>query len=126
VCEETCPGTVDVVVKELRQILYEFDSYWVDFEYLYVMELMLIENDARRYVTEAIKIEKEMVLQEIREKAKGRVVLDCEDYNDLRTNIVDVIGKINSVANVDGKGRDDLTVDILIAAEGLSRRMSSG
>jgi|Transcript_33754 hypothetical protein len=90
------------------------------------MELMLIEDDARRYVTDAIKIEKEMVLLEIREKAKGRMVLDSEDYNDLRTRIVSVIGKINSVANVDGKGRDDLTVHILIAAEGLSRRMSSG
>lgn len=90
------------------------------------MELMLIEDDARRYVTEAIKIEKEMVLMEIREKAKGRIVIDSNDYNDYRARLVNVLGKINSVANIDGRGRDDLTVDILIAAEGLSRRMSSG
>ena len=35
------------------------------------------------------------------------------------------IGKINSVANIEGKGRDDLKADILIAAEGITRRISS-
>lgn len=62
-----------------------------------------------------------MVLLEIREKAKGRIVMDSEDYNNYRNRIVNIIGRINSVANIDGRGRDDLTVDILIAAEGLSR-----
>jgi len=39
--------------------------------------------------------------------------------------LVNIIGKINSVANTEGKGRDDLKVDILIAAEGMSRRSTS-
>ena len=39
--------------------------------------------------------------------------------------MVQQIGKINSVANIEGNGRDDLKVDILIAAEGLTRRISS-
>lgn len=86
---------------------------------------MLIEDDARRFINEAIKIEKEMVLLEVREKAKGRIILDSEIYNDQRNKIVDVIGKINSVANVEGKGRDDLKIDILTAAEGIYRRMQS-
>lgn len=35
-----------------------------------------------------------------------------------------VVGKLNSVANTEGKGRDDLTLDILVTAEGLHRRLS--
>ena len=34
------------------------------------------------------------------------------------------MANINSVANSDGKGRDDLGVEILIAAEGMLRRIS--
>lgn len=34
------------------------------------------------------------------------------------------LGKINSVANPEGMGRDDLTNDILLAAEGIYRRIS--
>jgi hypothetical protein len=40
------------------------------------MELMLIEADARRYITEAIEYEREMVFYEVKEKAKGKIVLD--------------------------------------------------
>lgn len=35
-----------------------------------------------------------------------------------------MIGKINSVANPEGMGRDDLSNDILLAAEGIYRRVS--
>jgi hypothetical protein len=86
---------------------------------------MLIEQDARRYITEAIKLEREMVMLEMKEKAKGRIVLDSARYNTTRASLVTLIGKVNSVANVDGKGRDDLGSDIMVAAEGLSRRFSS-
>lgn len=34
------------------------------------------------------------------------------------------MGKINSVANPEGMGRDDLSNDILLAAEGIFRRVS--
>jgi hypothetical protein len=37
----------------------------------------------------------------------------------LRRRFVTLSGQINSVANPEGKGRDDLTVEILIAAEGI-------
>lgn len=45
------------------------------------MELMLIESDARRFITEAIDTEKELTQLEVREKSKGRIVLDSPDYN---------------------------------------------
>jgi hypothetical protein len=35
-----------------------------------------------------------------------------------------VLGKINSVANPEGMGRDDLGHDVLLAAEGIYRRVS--
>ena len=34
--------------------LEEFDQTWVAYEQIYVLELMLIEADARRFITEAI------------------------------------------------------------------------
>jgi len=38
--------------------LQEFDHTWVAYEQIYVLELMLIEADARRFITEAIEPKK--------------------------------------------------------------------
>jgi hypothetical protein len=38
--------------------------------------------------------------------------------------LIQILGKINSVANPEGMGRDDLSNDILLAAEGIYRRIS--
>mgnify|MGYP000946932521 CR=1 FL=1 len=38
------------LVNEIRSILEEFDENWVEYEKLYVIELMLIEQDARRFI----------------------------------------------------------------------------
>jgi len=38
--------------------------------------LMLIEADARRFITEAIATEKELALIEGKEKSRGRIVID--------------------------------------------------
>jgi hypothetical protein len=85
---------------------------------------MSIEAEARKYITDAIDIEKQMQVLEIREKARGRILLDSDEYDKLRTLLANQIATINSVANADGKGRDDLGVEILIAAEGMLRRIS--
>ena len=42
-----------------------------------------------------------------------------EQYHSLRRELCEKISKINSVANINGKGRDDLSYDILLAAESL-------
>jgi hypothetical protein len=114
--------TVDTVVDEMVAFLEEFDGVWVCFERYYVRELMLIEADARRYITEAIEYEREMVFYEIKEKAKGKLVFDCPKYNMSRRRFVETLCKINSVANFEGKGRDDLSLDIMMKAEALVRR----
>ena len=61
-----------------------FDKYWVTFEQLYVFELMLIEADARRYITNAVEIEKDIADMEMKEKSRGKIFLGSEDYNNAR------------------------------------------
>jgi hypothetical protein len=46
---------------------------------LYIVELMQIEAEARKYVTDAIEIDKEVQELEDREKAKGTIVFDSEE-----------------------------------------------
>lgn len=60
--------------------LEEFDKTWVGYEQIYVLELMLIEADARRFITDAIESEKELSLIEIKEKSRGRIVVDSHEY----------------------------------------------
>lgn len=74
---------------------------------------MLIESDARRFVTDAIEIDKEITSAEVRERAKGKIMMDCPDYNKNRSKLIAIINKINAVANPEGKGRDDLQAEIL-------------
>ncbi len=61
---------------------------------------------------------------EIREKAKGRIVIDSPEYNKKRGELAIIMGQINSVANSEGKGRDDLKIQIVESAEGILRRIS--
>ena len=46
------------------------------YEQIYVLELMLIEADARRFITEAIETEKELAMIDIKEKQRGRIVVN--------------------------------------------------
>ena len=85
---------------------------------------MSIEADARRFILKAINVEKELSSIEIREKIKGKIVLNNEQYHSLRKKLTKIISQINSVANVEGKGRDDLGFEILLEAEGIIRRIS--
>lgn len=96
------------VINEIKEALEDFDANWVSYEELYVLELMLIESDARRFISEAIEIEKEITSAEVRERAKGKIMVDCPDYNKNWSKLIENINKINAVANPEGKGRDDL------------------
>ena len=50
--------------------------------------------------------------------------MDAHRYNSKRSKVIEILGKINSVTNSEGIGRDDLTNNILLAAEGIFRRVS--
>lgn len=41
---------------------------------------MLIEADARRFITDAIEREKELTQIETKEKSRGRVVFDTQEF----------------------------------------------
>lgn len=69
-------------------------------------------------------MDKDLQLVEAREKLKGRILFHNEDYTNIRKKLIQTISEINAVANVEGKGRDDLNVSILLEAEGILRRVS--
>jgi len=58
------------------------------------------------------------------EKLKGKVFVVNQDYTNLKRKLSKIISQINSVANTEGKGRDDLTFEILNEAEGILRRVT--
>ncbi|OMJ78668.1 hypothetical protein SteCoe_21474 [Stentor coeruleus] len=125
VCDETFAGTLIQIKAEISQCLKDFDALWVDFEQLYVHELMAIESDARRYIEQAIQLEHQITVLDSNYKEKNKSTIDSPEVFEMKSRLVTIIGKINSVANIEGKGRDDLTIDILNASEGLLRRMST-
>jgi len=51
---------VQYIIEDMAKHLDEFDQTWVAYEQIYVLELMLIEADARRFITEAIDTDKEL------------------------------------------------------------------
>lgn len=86
---------------------------------------MVIETDARRFIVEAIDIEKRLTQFEEKEIKKGAIFFqNSKEYNDMRKTFIDKICEINTVANVSGKGRDDLKIDILIQCEEIQKRVS--
>jgi len=124
IIEDTSNVTIQEVMDDMSKHLEEFDQTWVGYEQIYVLELMLIEADARRFITEAIETEKDLALIEQKEKSRGRIVVDTAEYSQKRSKLIQSLGKINSVANPEGMGRDDLGNEILLAAEGIYRRIS--
>ena len=80
--------TVVDVLEDMGKNLQEFDHTWVAYEQIYVLELMLIEADARRFITEAIDVEKELTQIEHKEKSRGRIVVDTPDFVTRRTKLI--------------------------------------
>ena len=80
--------TVPDVLEEMGKNLQDFDHIWVAYEQIYVLELMLIEADARRFITEAIENEKDLTNLEQREKSRGRIVMDTPEYNQKRSKLI--------------------------------------
>ena len=112
---------------ELVEILAVFDKSYSDFEQFYIYELMVIERDARRFVSEAICVEQQMQLMEAKLVQRGENVYENEAYNELRSEFIGLLAQINAVTNVNGKGRDDLTdIQILRAAENIGKELKPG
>lgn len=80
--------TVQEVFTDMAKNLQEFDHNWVAYEQIYVLELMLIEADARSFITEAIETEKDLTSIETREKSRGRIVVDTPEYLQKRSKLI--------------------------------------
>lgn len=109
--------------QELMEALRSFDAAWASLEHLYITELIQIEGKARFMVVEAIDLEKRLSLLESGSKVSGPSASPNPGLDAASTlaqaqyDLVQCICRLNSVANHRGKGRDDLGVDILVAAK---------
>ncbi len=88
------------------------------------MELMNNEVQARSLIAKAIEAEKELTSVEIRQKMKGKILLNSEDYLATRAKLCEIVCQINQTANYCGKGRDDLDHSILCQTQGILRRIT--
>ena len=98
---------------QLKEFLNNFDHLWSEYEQKYVSELMVIEGDARRYIIESINLET-VISQEYMQTAPMR-----QKLNQSRKSLLQNIGLVNTVANVEGKGRDDFEFELLEKSESL-------
>ena len=105
------------VKNELKNTLTNFDKNWVKYEEKYILELIDIEEKSRKLIVDAINIEKEITNYENKLNLRGKLVLNDKQYNQLRIKFIDIILNLNKVANVEGKGRTDLPIEILFKAE---------
>jgi hypothetical protein len=60
IIEDTNNITIVYIMEEMVKHLQSFDTVWVAYEQIYVLELMLIEADARLFITEAIEADKQL------------------------------------------------------------------
>ena len=88
IIEDTNNITIAYVMDEMAKYLEQFDQTWIGYEQIYVLELMLIEADARLFITEAIEVDKEIMQVEQREKARGRIVVDTAEYTERRSRLI--------------------------------------
>ena len=101
-------------LEELKKMIRAFDELWTIYENKYVYELMVIEQDARRFVIESINLEGSLMKLAKKGKTSGQ-----EQFDQQREAMLALICQINAVANVEGKGRDDFEWALMKTAEGI-------
>jgi len=96
--------------EELLEALGDLDSAWASFEYRYISDLIQIENRARQLVYEAVQAEQLLTQLENSPDATSEAKLRA------RASLASCVGRLNSVANLQRKGRDDLSAEVLDCA----------
>lgn len=89
-------------IEKLKKSVIRFDELWTIYEHKYVYELMVIENDARRFIIESINLEAALIMLARKGQCAGN-----DEFDEKRQVMLGFICQINSIANTDGKGRDD-------------------
>jgi len=100
---------------EIRTVMMQLDYAWASFEHKYITELIEIEEKARRLIVQAIEHERILKAVEDKHGTTGDV-LHLAEYRQALRAFIASIGHLNSVANFRRKGRDDLTIDVLLGA----------
>ena len=108
---------INRILDNIKSCLIDFDSKWVQYEEIYINELIIIEEKARKLILEGIKLENDITNYENKSKIKGKLLINDQKYNELRSKLIGNILEINRIANVNGKGRSDLSPEILFQAE---------
>jgi hypothetical protein len=103
------------IKQDLNSFLENFDRLWARYEKNYILELMVIESDSRRFIQDAINAENDLALIESEKLDRSRSPNKNRKakIKQAKSELIIAICKINSVANTNGKGRDDLTYEIL-------------
>jgi len=114
--------------QEMAGALTALDQAWADFEHQYITELINIEAKARRLIVQAVEQERKLQLLELSLKsvANFRALFEVPEYRQEQRRLVACIARLNSVANINRKGRDDLGVEILESANEALRRCDVG
>ena len=123
--EEVSYDSINDLVNDVVSNLINFDKKWVTYEEKYINGLIYIDKVSRRYIYQCIQIEKEMKAMEVKASIKGKInIINDKQYNKLRERYVKALNEINKIANINGKGRDDLTIDILLQSETVLQTVS--
>jgi len=93
----------------LRASLEGFDAAWATFEERYIAELIVIEQRGKAPVLNAIKQEEN--LRQLESNVEG-----MQQLAEARRSLIACFGKLNATANLSGKGREDLGLEVLEAA----------
>jgi len=104
----------------LRAALDRLDIAWAGFERAYIADLMKVQERARRLVEQAVECE--CSLSEFESRMTKDELVELPAYQAEKRALVACIARLNSVANFQRKGRDDLPVGILDAAVELMDR----
>jgi len=95
-------------IEEFQDLMTPVDQAWVIFEELYVKRLIFIESCAKQILVKAVRMEESLTAADLN---------DPTSIHEARGKLVEVINRLNSVGNNEGKGRSDLGVEILQLAE---------
>jgi hypothetical protein len=100
---------------ELAAGLSTLDHSWAQFESRYVSELIWIEGQARSLFVDAIQQEEFLTEKERIARASPSQRTESEEV-EARRKLVGYVARLNAVANVRRKGRDDLGAEIFESA----------
>lgn len=113
------PKTGRPTRKEITSALKSLDSAWANFEERYLTELVQIEAKARNHIVHAIELERRLQLLENQHHQ------DLPEYREAQRRLVSAVNRLNSVANINRKGRDDLGFETLVEARSILHKCSS-